>query len=91
MKTKALVDVLTKHEKCTFKDGVIEVSEETDVALYTSLGQEAMALTEIRRITISEQLLVAENRKGETYAILAEDLRALRIGKSPTKRRSGLV
>jgi hypothetical protein len=91
MKTKALVDILTSKGNCKHKDGKIEIAEETEVALYTSLGSETLLVGGLSTIVIADDLLVATTRKGDTYAIVAEDLRALRVGKGKGPRRTGLI
>jgi hypothetical protein len=91
MKTKALVDILTSKGNCKHKDGKIEIGEETEVALYTSLGSETLLVSGLSTIVITDDLLVATTRKGDTYAIVAEDLRALRVAKAKGQRRTGLI
>ena len=91
MKTKALVDVLTSSGKCKHKDGKIEIGEETEVDLYASLGGETLIMGGLATIVIADDLILATTRKGDIYAIVAEDLRALKIGKGKGARRTGLI
>jgi hypothetical protein len=91
MKTKALVDVLSSDANCTHKDGTIEIGEATEVALYASLGSETLLVGGLASIVVSDDLLLAKTRKGDTYAIVAEDLRAVRVGKGKGERRTGLI
>lgn len=91
MKTKALVEVLSSHGNCTHKDGTIEIAEETEVSLYASLGSETLVMGGLSTIKIMEEMVLANTRKGETYAIVAEDIRAVRVGQNNGKRRTGLI
>ncbi len=91
MKTKALVDVLTSNGNCKHKDGKIEINDDTDVTLYTSLGNETLLVATLTSIVITDDLLIAKTRKGDTYALVAEDLRAVRVGKGKGPRRTGLI
>lgn len=91
MKTKALVDVLSSNGNCTHKDGTIEIGDETEVALYASMGGETLVVGGLASIEVSGDLLVAKTRKGEMYAIVHEDVRAVRVGKGKAERRTGLI
>ncbi len=91
MKTKALLDVLTSNGNCKQKEDTIEIGEDTEVALYTSLGSETLMVSGLSSISVAKDLLIAKTRKGETYAIVAEDLRAVRVGKGKGPRRTGLI
>ena len=91
MKTKALIEVLSSHEHCTQNDDTVEIAAEVEVSLYASLGSETLMIAGLSAIKISEELLIASTRKGEIYAILPDDLRAVRMGKSNGNRRTGLI
>lgn len=91
MKTKALVEVLSSNDNCTHKDGTIEIGEGTEVSLYISLGSETLIVSGLATIKIVDEMLLANTRKGETYALVSEDLRALRVGAGKTGRRTGLI
>jgi hypothetical protein len=91
MKTKALLEVLVSNGNCTHKDGTIEIGEDTEVSLYASLGSETLSVGGLSSIELANDLILGKTRKGECYAILAEDLRAVRIGKGKGARRTGLI
>ncbi len=85
------MDVLTSNGNCTHKDGTIEIAEDTEVSLYASLGSETLLVSGLASISVADDMLLAKTRKGDTYAIVAEDLRALRVGKGKAGRRTGLI
>jgi hypothetical protein len=91
MKTKALVEVLSSNGNCTHKDDTIEIPEGTEVSLYVSLGSETLVVSGLATIQLMDEMLLASTRKGEAYAIVSEDLRALRVGAGKTGRRTGLI
>lgn len=91
MKTKALVDVLSSNGNCTHKDGKIAIGDETEVALYASFGGETLVVGGLSSIEVSDDLLLAKTRKGDMYAIVHEDVRAVRVGKGKAERRTGLI
>jgi hypothetical protein len=91
MKTKALVEVLSSNDNCTHKDGTIEIGEGTEVSLYISLGSETLVVGGLSSIKVQDEMLLANTRKGEVYALVSEDLRALRVGEGKSGRRTGLI
>ena len=91
MKIKALVDVLSSNENCKHKDGTIEIGDGAEVSLYASLGSETLVVGGLASIVVSDDVLLANTRKGDTYALVAEDLRAVRVGKGKNERRTGLI
>ena len=91
MNTKALSDVLTTHGPGTDKDGTIELSEDTSVSLYAGIGSESLVISSVSGVTLSTDMVLATTRKGESFALLAEDIRAVRFGKAPSKKKTGLI
>lgn len=92
MNTKALAQVISTQSKgCTEKDGVIEIGAESSLTVYANLGSETLVIAAIASVTIIDEVLMATTKKGESYAIVAQDVRALRFGKGESTRRTGLI
>lgn len=92
MNTKALAQVISTQSKgSTEKDGVIEIGAETSLTVYANLGSETLVIATVATVSILDELLLATTTKGESYAIVAQDIRALRFGKGPSGRRTGLI
>lgn len=90
MKSKALGDILTKHGQCTLNGDKIDVPEAASVTLFASIGSESLVVAQVLSIQLLDDLVYATTQKGESYAVLAEDVRAVRFGKIQ-KKRTGLV
>lgn len=90
MKTKALIDVLTRHGECTATGEKIEVPASSSVALFANIGSEALVVSKVRECQIVDDLVLVRTDKGESFAILSEDIRAVRMG-SANERRTGIL
>ena len=92
MNTKALAQVIrTESKGSTEKDGVIEIGDDTTLTVYANLGSETLVIASVASVSIVDELLMATTTKGESYAVVAQDIRALRFGKGPSGRRTGLI
>jgi hypothetical protein len=90
MTTKALKELLTTHGQCTASGDTIEVGEEGQVAIFASIGSESLVVNQVRKVELLDEMIFATTAKGDAFAILAEDVRAVRFGKTQGKR-PGLV
>jgi hypothetical protein len=88
MKTKALIEVLTTHGECTSSGDKIEVPSSSSVAIYANIGSESLVVSSVRSCDILGDIVLVTTAKNESYAILSEDIRAVRMGAA--ERRAGL-
>ncbi len=91
MNSKALAQVLSTQGKSSEKDGQFEIGAETALTLYASLGSETLIISSVQTVKLMDEFLLATNQKGESYAIVMQDVRALRFGKGAATKRTGLI
>lgn len=69
--------------------GAYLLSEEQDVTLYASLGEEILQIARASRIELNTELAVVHTHKGERFYVPPERLVALKMGSATRTAASG--
>ena len=90
MTTKAFKELLNRFAECSAKGDEIEIQGDRKVTILASLGNESLVVAGVKRVELHDEMIIATTGKDDVFALLHEDVRALRFGKEQTKR-TGLV
>jgi len=89
MTGKAVAKFLIEHGKCTDSGGVLALPGDTRATLFVSMGAEPLVVEGLASVAVSDDAVVARTVRGDTFVVLAQDVRALRF--EGQKGRAGVV
>ena len=88
MKLETLTEILGKHAGARKEGTAFVFSSDVEATLFVALEGETLQIARVARLEISDTLVVADSTRGERFAVVLEDVRALKIDRaSDTKGR----
>lgn len=87
MKTEQLKDLLLRCAH-TRKEGTSYlIPQETEATLFVALPGETLTIPRIARLEIGDATVVVETTKGETFALLCDDIHVVKVDRAESGRK----
>jgi len=79
MISKVLAEILTEHGGFARDGDRFSAPDGAEATIFSGLGEHSSIIERISEVCLGADYLVISTRRGETYVILSEDVRALRF------------
>lgn len=89
MNTTLLAKTLVARGGFEKKGEAWERKGDIGLTIFATIGNEALSVGSVEKVAFDDDLVLIDTKKGDTYAIVAQDIRALRFGETGEKRRTG--
>jgi hypothetical protein len=79
MTSKVITEVMTSEGGCQREGDTLRVPDDIKATLFVSVGSETLVIEKVSAVTVGGEALVVRTGRDERYAVVAEDVRAMRF------------
>ena len=88
MKLETLTEILGKHAGARKEGTAFVFSNDVEATIFVALEGETLQIARVSKLEITDALVVADSNRGERFAVVLEDVRAVKVDRtSDTKGR----
>ena len=89
MDPKALLSILENHAGCKADGKKQLVSQGVEVTVFAATGDETLVIGPVRDVIVDGDVAILGTTRGDLFAVLCRDVRAVKIGGSDARAGYG--